>query len=79
MKEIKDIKKEICSVYGSWLKNLSIDDKSYWDVENDTPDRQVPSIDKYVLPSDWRYREDLIWLKYEDELIAHQWKIRLEV
>ena len=32
-----------------------------------------------VLPSDWRYREDLIWLKYGYMSIAHQWKLRLEV
>jgi hypothetical protein len=32
-----------------------------------------------ILASDWRYREDLIWLKYGHPLIAHQWKVRLEV
>jgi len=32
-----------------------------------------------VCPSDWRYREDLIWLKYGYQGIAQQWKIRLEV
>ena len=33
----------------------------------------------HILPSDCRYREDLVWLKYNYMLIAHQWKIRLEV
>jgi len=32
-----------------------------------------------VLPSDWRYREDLIWLKYGFMAIAANWKVKLEV
>lgn len=43
------------------------------------PVRQNIMFSEDVLPSDWRYREDLIWLKYGEMLIAHQWKIRLEV
>ena len=74
----KDIKKEICLLQGSWLKNIIIDDKEYWNVENAIR-RQIYSINSDVLASDWRFREDLIWLKLEEELIAHQWKIRLEV
>jgi hypothetical protein len=31
-----------------------------------------------VLPSDWRYREDLIWLKYNYMKIAQKWKFRME-
>lgn len=34
---------------------------------------------KEVLNSDWRYREDLIWLKYEQMQMAAAWKQRLEV
>ena len=30
------------------------------------------------LPSDWRYREDLIWLKYKNEPFADAWKKELE-
>ena len=43
------------------------------------PERQLPFVSESVLPSDWRFREDLIWLKYNEMLIAHQWKLRLEV
>ena len=32
-----------------------------------------------LMPSDWRYREDLIWLKYGFQAIAAQWKLKLEV
>eukprot|EP00350_Pseudokeronopsis_sp_OXSARD2_P001090 CAMPEP_0170556810 /NCGR_PEP_ID=MMETSP0211-20121228/18792_1 /TAXON_ID=311385 /ORGANISM="Pseudokeronopsis sp., Strain OXSARD2" /LENGTH=53 /DNA_ID=CAMNT_0010867367 /DNA_START=52 /DNA_END=213 /DNA_ORIENTATION=+ len=31
-----------------------------------------------LLPSDWRFREDLIWLKYGYQKIAAKWKLRLE-
>ena len=44
---------------------------------------QTPSQPMYngadVLPSDWRYREDLIWLKYGFQDIAAAWKLKLEV
>lgn len=81
LKKMKDMKSQICELEGSWLTHLKIDGKLYWDVENDKPERQLPIMEKdeLVLSSDWRYREDLLWLKYNYELIAHQWKIRLEV
>ncbi len=31
-----------------------------------------------MLPSDWRFREDLIWLKYNYMKIAQKWKFRME-
>lgn len=71
LKDLTDVDTEICECSGSWLRNLVIDGKTYWDIDSNVPDRQQPSIKSDVLPSDWRYREDLIWLKYGDELIAH--------
>jgi len=59
------------------LYELKIDEKTYWEVEKDKPSvRQIPIVSDdsdtmEILPSDWRYREDLIWLKYGYELIAH--------
>lgn len=32
-----------------------------------------------MLPSDWRYREDLIWFLYGFEKPAANWKHKLEV
>ena len=58
------MKKAICKVEGSWLENCIIHKTKYWDIEKDVPMRQIPLITNEVLPSDWRYREDLIWLKY---------------
>lgn len=39
----------------------------------------VSNIGVHVMPSDWRYREDLIWLKYGFQNIAAGWKVKLEV
>lgn len=74
---IKDMDDKICDVYGSWLENLVIDETEYWDIEEAKPSRiQFPQIS---LPSDARYREDLIWLFYKDEKYAQEWKSLLEV
>ena len=32
----------------------------------------------HPLPSDWRFREDLIWLHYGDMAKSEKWKLRLE-
>jgi hypothetical protein len=66
---LKDVVKKICDIEGSWLHNLFIDGKNYWDIEKDEPFRQRPEMEG-VLPSDWRYREDLIWLRYNYMKIA---------
>lgn len=70
LSKIKDIVKPICELQGSWLRNLVIDGKKYWDIEDDVPERFIPKMEN-VVPSDWRYREDLIWLKYNYMKIAH--------
>ena len=61
--KLKDVQKQLCEIQGSWMRNLIIDGKKYWDIDTDVPDRFRPHIEG-VVPSDWRYREDLIWLKY---------------
>ncbi len=81
-KSLKDVKKKLATVEGSYLNSLYIDGQKYWDIEEDIPFRQIPMIDQeetVVCPSDWRYREDLLWLRYNYKTIAQQWKIKLEV
>lgn len=39
LNKIKDNKKHVCDITGSWLRNLVIGDKVYWDIESDTPFR----------------------------------------
>jgi hypothetical protein len=70
LKQIKDARSQICEISGSWLRSLRIGDKKYWDIDNDVPFRQQPVMGTEVLPSDWRYREDLLWLKYDYMKIA---------
>jgi hypothetical protein len=59
--KLKDVVRPICEIQGSWLKNLIIGEKVYWDIEAEIEN---------VAPSDWRFREDLIWLKYNYMRIA---------
>ena len=75
--KICDVDSEICSVYGSWLDTLYIDDKKLWQMDNPKPHRI--NFTKKCLPSDHRYREDLIWLFYKNEPYAQEWKNLLEV
>ena len=70
LNQIKDMVKPICEIKGSWLRSLSIGGKKYWDIDGDLPFRQLPLVGETVLPSDWRYREDLLWLKYDYMKIA---------
>lgn len=63
LKELKDVVSKISDIKGRWLKSLIIGDKTYWDIDSIVPDRYIPSSTS-LLPSDWRYREDLLWLKY---------------
>ena len=78
----------ISKISGSWLEKVYIDKKIYWDIDAQIPEYFKPC--EYVLPSDGRYREDLIWLfrsfycaknekerkLYED--IAQEWKVTME-
>ncbi len=68
MGDIKDIQSEIVSMSGSYLENLLIDGKEYWNIETMEPYKALPVPNP--LQSDPRYREDLIWLKKENEEYA---------
>lgn len=75
--DIKDCDQHIWDIYGSWLENLIIDDEEYWNIDESIPYRI--NFPKSWLPSDARYREDLIWLFYKNENYAQEWKSLLEV
>lgn len=71
----------ICNLEGRWTRNLVIDGKEYWNIERDLPSRFLPLMEsesQRIAPSDWRFREDLIWLKYNYQRIASKWKVRQE-
>ena len=66
-------------IEGSWLHGLRIDGVEWWDIDDPElrPQRHIPT--RTCLPSDWRYREDLIYLFRGNMKAADKWKVRLEV
>ncbi|CEL98315.1 unnamed protein product [Vitrella brassicaformis CCMP3155] len=76
---IKKDGKSVVSVTGSWLEGLHFDGKSYWSLYDFEPATLTPVGGTDVLPSDCRYREDLIYLAHGDEDQAQRWKLALEV
>jgi hypothetical protein len=83
---LPDPKDVICNITGSWLEYLVFDEKILWTISESIPSKFTP-VEK-ALPSDPRYREDLLWLKKSKlaneskatfEEFAQQWKIALEV
>ena len=77
LKDVTDIEEEICDVYGDVIQELIIDEEKFWDIEQYTPLRYFPM--PTALPSDCRYREDLLWLQYDNLKYSQQWKSKLEV
>ena len=81
----KDI---VSTISGSWLHQLYFDGIKYWDIDEDIPTYIKPVYN--CLPSDSRFREDLIWLyrsffkaKNEEERLyyeklAQNWKLMIE-
>ena len=78
----------ISTISGSWLHQLYFDGVKYWDIDEDIPTYIRPVYN--CLPSDSRFREDLIWLyrsffksKNEEERLyyeklAQNWKLMIE-
>ena len=76
------------TVEGSWIGKLIIGSKLYWDIKDQIPEFIKPV--KNCLPSDGRYREDLLWLyrsfynaKNEEERLRYEnmsqkWKVTME-
>ena len=67
---------EVSVIEGNWLKSLVIDGVEYWNVA--THKGVFHHFSSHPLPSDWRYREDLIWLFRQNRTFAEAWKRRIE-
>lgn len=87
-KNDKNEKDIVCRIHGDWLEYINFDDKNYWHIENFTPTPIIPI--EFPLPSDGRFREDLIWLfrgffasndkeKSLYEEYSQQWKLLIEL
>ena len=87
-KEIKDPYEQIDEIKGNWVSKLIIGNEERWKITAQKPEFIRPV--KKCIPSDGRFREDLIWLyrsfycsKNEEEKkiymnIAQKWKIMME-
>ena len=87
-KEIHNKFEKIDDIRGSWVSQLRIGNEITWDIKAQNPEFIRPV--KKCIPSDGRFREDLIWLyrsfycsKNEEEKkiymdIAQKWKIMME-
>ena len=65
----------VSRIMGSWLSDISFDGVEYWNQAQSCFKMQIVND---PLPSDWRYREDLLWLLYNDLKMADAWKLKLE-
>ena len=86
--EVKNGYELIDKISGSWLSKLVIGEELIWDIKAQLPEFIRPV--KSCIPSDGRFREDLIWLfrsfycsKNEEEKkmyleLAQEWKIMME-
>lgn len=84
----KMLKNEMLTkISGSWLKGLNFNQEEAWSIDRDLPHAIKP--EELVLPSDGRYREDLIWLfnaweteneeiKKKYEVYSQTWKMMIE-
>lgn len=61
---------------GSIFESLEFDQIEYWNFDTAVIERATPV--ENPLPSDYRFREDLIWLEYGDKDQAQKWKLKLE-
>lgn len=71
-----DLMEQYVEVTGNYLKSMELDGVTRWSLDKDVPLMVLPADNP--LPSDWRFREDLIWLHYGDMGRSERWKIRLE-
>eukprot|EP01098_Paradermamoeba_levis_P006838 TRINITY_DN2846_c0_g1_i1.p1 TRINITY_DN2846_c0_g1~~TRINITY_DN2846_c0_g1_i1.p1 ORF type:complete len:369 (-),score=119.45 TRINITY_DN2846_c0_g1_i1:98-1204(-) len=70
-------KASFCKITGSWLGCILFDDVSYWDFRDNLKlHTTIPK--ENPLPSDARFREDLIHLAKGDEKGAQEMKTKLE-
>ena len=75
--ELKDIKKEIARMKGSWFERVDINEINYWHIDKHLPLKMI--FHPNPLPSDWRFREDLLFIRRKDIPRADAWKEACEI
>ena len=74
--KMKDCVKVISSFSGNWLESMVCNGEKLWDIDSQRPMKHFAI--QNPIPSDCRFREDLIWLRYGEKKIAQKWKFELE-
>lgn len=65
----------LAEIGGSWTNELFIDGRPQW---NKKVKKFAYLLVKDPIPSDFRFREDILWLRYGQIPHAQKWKLRLE-
>jgi hypothetical protein len=76
IKDIQDVDMVIGNISGSWLHYVKVGSTIMWDI--DKMDAFPLLYDKEPIDSDWRFREDLLWLHRNNLNYAQEWKLKLE-
>jgi len=79
MASFSDVKETISKYGGSWIQEFKVDNKVYWNIDSNKKDFIQHLFGNTPLPSDTRFREDMIWLAFGNEKYAQEWKVLLEV
>lgn len=74
--QIKDMDQKENDITGDWMKHMNIDDSEVWNVNKQQIEPHLPVPNP--IPSDPRYREDLIWIRNENKDYAQEWKTVIE-
>lgn len=72
----KDKVQQLASIVGGIFESIEFDGQEYWNFDSNPVERAVPV--ENPLPSDYRFREDLLWLEYKDKDKSQAWKLKLE-
>lgn len=78
MKKMEDVDELKCEIDGSWQKQLTFNKEVLWDIDENKDYYDQQRFSPSPLPSDIRFREDIIWLSYGNESYAQNWKVKLE-
>lgn len=70
-----DPAKQLALISGAFTERIMIDDIESWNCDQLAYKMKMC---EDVLPSDWRFREDLIWYLNGDIVMAENWKVKLE-
>ena len=71
-----DIGKELYTLEGSWIKEMIIGGTTYWNINQHLPSSLI--FHPNPLDTDWRYREDILWLRRQHEQHSDGWKKIME-